>query len=159
MAAIVDVEPPPTEGPFPGESPETMDDLRQECATLRQQVVGLEAENAELQMMVREWRRWYAQSYKPQMEFLDAEIGRLVGMAPPGKRLSSPPPPPNGGTPAAGGDPMRKTMSSTTGGSPWQPPAMSAPPGMRRQGSGAGLHRKMVKQGRTGGGATELPPV
>ncbi|CAE8596585.1 unnamed protein product, partial [Polarella glacialis] len=58
---------------FPGSSPETMDDLRQECAMLRGQVGGLEADNAELQTMVRQWRKWYANTYRPQIEYFDTE--------------------------------------------------------------------------------------
>eukprot|EP00435_Cladocopium_sp_Y103_P039355 s613_g10.t1 len=77
------------EGPMPGDSAETLDDLRQECAVLRQRVVGLEAENTELQALVKEWRMWYAQCYKPQIEFLDAEIARMVTMAPTCRRLAS----------------------------------------------------------------------
>eukprot|EP00913_Durusdinium_trenchii_P030567 g28630.t2 len=77
------------EGPMPGDSAETLDDLRQECAVLRQQKVGLEAENRELQALVKEWRMWYAQCYKPQIEFLDAEVARMVAMAPTCRRLAS----------------------------------------------------------------------
>eukprot|EP00438_Fugacium_kawagutii_P007937 Skav203719 [mRNA] locus=scaffold259:598021:602025:- [translate_table: standard] len=73
---------------MPGDSAETLDDLRQECAVLRQRV-GLEAENTELQALVKEWRMWYAKSYKPQIEFLDAEIARMVTMAPTCRRLAS----------------------------------------------------------------------
>ncbi|CAK9024467.1 Hypothetical protein SCF082_LOCUS16639 [Durusdinium trenchii] len=74
---------------MPGDSAETLDDLRQECAVLRQQKVGLEAENRELQALVKEWRMWYAQCYKPQIEFLDAEVARMVAMAPTCRRLAS----------------------------------------------------------------------
>ncbi|CAJ1454769.1 unnamed protein product [Effrenium voratum] len=74
---------------MPGDSGETLDDLRQECAVLRQRVVGLENENLELQALVREWRQWYAQCYKPQIEYLDTEVSRLVGMAPACRRLAA----------------------------------------------------------------------
>mmetsp|Transcript_11304 Transcript_11304/g.20058 ORF Transcript_11304/g.20058 Transcript_11304/m.20058 type:complete len:158 (-) Transcript_11304:111-584(-) len=155
-SAIVDVEPPPTEGPFPGESPETMDDLRQECAVLRQQVQGLESENAELQQAVREWRRWYAQSYRPQMEFLDAEVSRMVAMGPLGRALANPPTAPAAAPLGSLADPMLSKMSSTAG--QWRPPFSAAPPGLRRQASDPSMKRKTPKRSASAG-KSGLPPL
>eukprot|EP00439_Symbiodinium_sp_Y106_P076001 s35_g15.t1 len=111
-----DVDPPDTEGPMPGESAETLDDLRQECAVLRQRVAGLEAENVELQALVREWRQWYSQSYKPQIEFLDNEVSRLVAMAPNCGRLAA------------------NACQDTSPGSTFSAPAMAAPRSLAKRG-------------------------
>mmetsp|Transcript_11940 Transcript_11940/g.27158 ORF Transcript_11940/g.27158 Transcript_11940/m.27158 type:complete len:116 (-) Transcript_11940:27-374(-) len=32
--------------------------------------------------VVKEWRRWYSQHYRPQMEFLENEVSRLCSLAP-----------------------------------------------------------------------------
>merc|ERR1712137_1333158 len=73
---------PPQHIPFPGDSPETMDSLRQEVAALRQKTAALEAANADQAAMIEEWRNWYKQTYRPQMEFLDVEVKRLCSLAP-----------------------------------------------------------------------------
>eukprot|EP00931_Biecheleriopsis_adriatica_P001691 TRINITY_DN102126_c0_g1_i1.p1 TRINITY_DN102126_c0_g1~~TRINITY_DN102126_c0_g1_i1.p1 ORF type:complete len:167 (+),score=20.92 TRINITY_DN102126_c0_g1_i1:126-626(+) len=154
MALMMDIPPAPTEGPFPGESIETMDDLRQECAVLRQQKVGLEAENAELRSMLREWRQWYTNSYKPQVEFLDSEVTRIVALAPQGKRLVLPPSP--AGSPPKGSlgeGSLRSTGTPKTGGMNLQS-LFTAPPGLRRQASEPGQTKRSPKhiaalEGRT----------
>uniref|UniRef100_A0A7S4UF22 Uncharacterized protein n=1 Tax=Alexandrium monilatum TaxID=311494 RepID=A0A7S4UF22_9DINO len=132
--------------PFPGESPETMDDLRQECSTLRQRVSGLEAENAELAAQVREWRRWYAQSYRPQMEFLDLEVARLCSLAPPMSKTL-------GAARASGA-----ASGSGSGGS-WRAPSAVAPPGLRRCTSEAGGRAGTRMLRRPVAGGAELPPL
>eukprot|EP00933_Yihiella_yeosuensis_P000023 TRINITY_DN10002_c0_g1_i1.p1 TRINITY_DN10002_c0_g1~~TRINITY_DN10002_c0_g1_i1.p1 ORF type:complete len:189 (+),score=14.31 TRINITY_DN10002_c0_g1_i1:73-567(+) len=137
--------PPP---PFPGSSPETMDSLRQEIAVLRQKANGLEAENTELTSMVRDWRRWYANTYRPQMEFLDAEVSKLVVMAPKGRKIALPPAPPGASTPTympAHETPTHSAMASTTGS--WG--RLAPPPGMRmhRQASAPGIGRSPKKGG------------
>mmetsp|Transcript_51715 Transcript_51715/g.123095 ORF Transcript_51715/g.123095 Transcript_51715/m.123095 type:complete len:151 (+) Transcript_51715:89-541(+) len=72
----------PAGQPFPGESPETIDTLREECAMLRQRIRTLEAEKSQMNAVVKEWRRWYTQHYRPQMEFLEGEVSRLCSLAP-----------------------------------------------------------------------------
>lgn len=133
---------PPTHVPFPGESPETMDGLRQEVAALRQRTASLEAENADQAAMIAEWRKWYAQTYRPQMEFLDVEVKRLCSLAPvfgsPNMQMSD--------TQSTGA----RTKSSTFG-TPFRPPMATAPPGLRRSTSETRV--------RKGGSARQLPPL
>mmetsp|Transcript_138663 Transcript_138663/g.258648 ORF Transcript_138663/g.258648 Transcript_138663/m.258648 type:complete len:114 (+) Transcript_138663:56-397(+) len=71
------------DAPFPGESPETLDEMRQECSLLRQKITSLEADNANLNSQVQEWKRWYGEHYRPQIQFLEGEVSRLCAMAPP----------------------------------------------------------------------------
>mmetsp|Transcript_33350 Transcript_33350/g.94925 ORF Transcript_33350/g.94925 Transcript_33350/m.94925 type:complete len:141 (-) Transcript_33350:142-564(-) len=122
---------------YPGTAPETMDDLRQECSMLRQKVSNLEAEKTELEAAVRDWRTWYSQSYRPQIEFLDTEVSRLCAFAPLQKPRSSPSP---------GGSPVTSFGKGLSG----APPA-AVPPGMRRGTSEPRLRRSVKLGGqRTG---------
>merc|ERR1711865_1188753 len=70
------------DAPFPGESPETLDDLRQECSLLRRRVESLEADKGDLAAQVAAWKKWYVQNYRPQIEYLDSEVSRLCALAP-----------------------------------------------------------------------------
>ena len=49
----------------------------------------MSAENTELHALVKDWRLWYAQCYKPQIEFLEAEVSRMVSIAPTCRRLAT----------------------------------------------------------------------
>eukprot|EP00929_Paragymnodinium_shiwhaense_P120379 TRINITY_DN92306_c0_g1_i1.p1 TRINITY_DN92306_c0_g1~~TRINITY_DN92306_c0_g1_i1.p1 ORF type:complete len:162 (+),score=20.92 TRINITY_DN92306_c0_g1_i1:117-602(+) len=124
-----------TSGPFPGASPETMDDLRMECSKLRQRVVGLEVENEDLANQLKEWRAWYATQYRPQIEYLDGEVSRLMSLAP-FQNPTSPSSPMRTRTPSVSASPYAS-------GSNWRPgPQSCAPPGMRRCSSDAAMGRK-----------------
>mmetsp|Transcript_16971 Transcript_16971/g.50820 ORF Transcript_16971/g.50820 Transcript_16971/m.50820 type:complete len:174 (+) Transcript_16971:70-591(+) len=151
--------------PFPGSSPETMDDLRQEVGNLRQKAATLEAEKAELAAQVKNWKTWYASSYRPQIQFLDSEMNRLCSMIPMKPPTEPPPPTHNMGARSDAGE----------SGSPKQvvwkgmPPSASAPPGLRRGASETRLRKSPGKASRPGsrGGigqspgasGTTLPPL
>eukprot|EP00747_Dinoflagellata_sp_TGD_P167497 gnl/TRDRNA2_/TRDRNA2_192003_c0_seq1.p1 gnl/TRDRNA2_/TRDRNA2_192003_c0~~gnl/TRDRNA2_/TRDRNA2_192003_c0_seq1.p1 ORF type:complete len:157 (+),score=16.42 gnl/TRDRNA2_/TRDRNA2_192003_c0_seq1:76-546(+) len=60
----------------------TLNALREECALLRGRISNLEAEKVELTETVRQWRGWYTKTYRPQIQYLDAEVARLLAQAP-----------------------------------------------------------------------------
>mmetsp|Transcript_117875 Transcript_117875/g.338018 ORF Transcript_117875/g.338018 Transcript_117875/m.338018 type:complete len:143 (+) Transcript_117875:121-549(+) len=123
-----------------GTHPQTMDDLRQECALLRSKVQNLEAEKADLEAAVREWRTWYAQSYRPQIEYLDTEVSRLCSFAPQQLRAGSQASP--FGSPAS----SKGFLKSSSG------PLSAAPPGLRRVTSEPRVRRSVKVGGqRTSG--------
>eukprot|EP00927_Polykrikos_kofoidii_P022144 TRINITY_DN20731_c0_g1_i1.p1 TRINITY_DN20731_c0_g1~~TRINITY_DN20731_c0_g1_i1.p1 ORF type:complete len:166 (+),score=16.17 TRINITY_DN20731_c0_g1_i1:56-553(+) len=157
--------PPTTSGPFPGTAPETMDDLRQECSMLRQRVASLESENNELSAMMKEWRRWYSQQYRPHIEYLDGEVSRLCSLAPMSKPGS---PMQTGLMPPEGFASMTSSLSGPR--TPLRaPPTAGPPPGMRRchsETGGRGGKRPLRRtppstSGSTGMGTTfgQLPPL
>jgi len=62
--------------------PTTMDELRRECAALRQRAIRLEAENFDLSRQANEWQKWYTHSYRPMIAYWDNKITRLCQSAP-----------------------------------------------------------------------------
>eukprot|EP00932_Pfiesteria_piscicida_P020042 SRR837773.6862.p2 GENE.SRR837773.6862~~SRR837773.6862.p2 ORF type:complete len:118 (-),score=30.29 SRR837773.6862:89-442(-) len=113
-----------------GTHPPTMGDLREECAMLRQRVGHLEDEKARLEAQVREWKAWYAQTYRPQIEYLDSEMTRLCAFAPQKSR-----------SPGATGASFSGASLKSLG------PAMAAPPLLRRGASEPRLRRKLGAPG------------
>lgn len=91
---------------------------------LRQRVVGLDSDNADLAAQVKEWRRWYASTYRPQVEYLDNEVSRLCALAP--SKLLGAVPAPSAPDVLSPGGPQQATWR--------RPPAAAAPP-FRRQSS------------------------
>mmetsp|Transcript_11511 Transcript_11511/g.17344 ORF Transcript_11511/g.17344 Transcript_11511/m.17344 type:complete len:129 (+) Transcript_11511:112-498(+) len=119
------------EGHLAGTHPPTMDDLRQECSMLRQRVAHLESEKSQLEAQVRDWKTWYAGSYRPQIEFLDSEISRLCAFAPSQKFRTT-------ASPGSTAVSALAQTATTEGGGPTAVP----PPGMSRNASDSRLRRK-----------------